>query len=441
MAKVTEAMGLATMNPMVGMQGPHQGSFIVNVTNFDKDLGDNPKRFTAVARSLDMDDNLYGLDRTGRFYAARKYDVMERQDVVEAYEVLSPNADKITARIIREADLPYEQRPKHKNIYELYTGKEMFCEDQIQYDPLFEKVELEKMSAGLQAVSDSFMNKTKKMYSKGNKESNYIPDSDYGIDKDSINNSGYVIESYRYMNDDMWLLHEVANTKFKIKGETMYNMQTINDGKRYYWKADMNANRDKYMKKLMFKKIDVGKIGWQGFDKPQPMIYLNKRDDYRFRCEIIVINDRNEILIDVQKPWCFPYTFPGGGIDKGETIEEAAARECKEEALVTPKKVKFMNVVWYCKFLPRKLQAGVISFVCVARYKGEYKGYVKEEDRDSFVERKQWIKFDQVHLEEPHRIAIERYLADKENFVEHYETIENIITLEDGMVEIVLGEV
>ena len=441
MAKVNESMGLASMNPMVGMQGPHQGSFIVNVTNFDKDLGDNPKRFTAVARSLDMDDNLYGLDRTGRFYAARKYDVMERQDVVEAYEILTPNADSITSKIIREADLPYEQRPQHKNIYELYTGKELFCEDQIQYDPLFEKVELEKMSAGLQAVSDSFMNKTKKMYSKGNKDTNYIPDSDYGMDKDSINNVGYTLESYRYMNDDLWLLHEVANTKFKIKGETMYNMQTINDGVRYFWKFDANIDRDKWMKKLQFEKQDASTIGVSGFIAPQPVVYLSRRDGpYRFRCEILVLNDRNELLIDVQKPWCIPYRIPGGGIDKGETIEEAASRECTEEALVVPKRVKFMNIAWFCKFVPKKLNAGVISFVCVGRYKGDYKGYVKKEDRSSFVDAKQWIRYDQVHLEEFHRIAIERYLNDKDSLVENYE-VENIVTLEDGIVEIIMGEI
>ena len=57
-SNIDEAMGLAGMNPMPGMAGPHCGSFIVNVTNHDKDLNDDGRVMTTVSKSLDMDDNL-----------------------------------------------------------------------------------------------------------------------------------------------------------------------------------------------------------------------------------------------------------------------------------------------------------------------------------------------------------------------------------------------
>lgn len=62
---------------------------------------------------------------------------------------------------------------------------------------------------------------------------------------------------------------------------------------------------------------------------------------------IAVMNNDGKILI-LQRggtsPWePYKWNFPGGGIDKGESANSAAIRECKEEAGLIPKRVKFIG--------------------------------------------------------------------------------------------------
>jgi 8-oxo-dGTP pyrophosphatase MutT (NUDIX family) len=45
----------------------------------------------------------------------------------------------------------------------------------------------------------------------------------------------------------------------------------------------------------------------------------------------VVLNDRGEVLL-VHRPTYDDWSFPKGGVDKGESIEEAALREVREEA-------------------------------------------------------------------------------------------------------------
>lgn len=216
MSKMNESMGLAGMNPVVGMAGPHHGSFIVNVMNHDKDLGDDPQVYTGLARSLDIDDNLYGIDDTGRFYAKKKYEVMHQKDIVEVYKINSPNVDTITESIIKECLLPYNKRPVHSKsyLYEAFTGRRLLNEDQFYLDPIFEKVELDKMTAGLNGVvagNDRTMN----MQHKGNKKAGYIPDNDYPSGTEHLRDEGYALESTL---EDFNILEEISKTKFKIEG-------------------------------------------------------------------------------------------------------------------------------------------------------------------------------------------------------------------------------
>ena len=485
--KMNEAMALAAMTPVCGMQGPHSGSFIVNVSSRDKDLGENPKRFTGIANSLDMDDNLYGIDNVGRVYAAKKYDIMEKEDIVEAYRINTEDADRITYQLIQEAELLYDERPIHQesSLYEIYTKKELLTADQYDYDLLLEKVELDKMSSAIQGVADSNLSRAKNLEQKGNKSAHYIPDNDFPTRTDEINdysmNEGFGFPRRRHrkiglfdldedydithgLNDSV-LLKQVSDTKFYLNEETMYdfgkdavykyylepereikpptdlvvsNVESFvstgeydengdliflsestekikdYDGARKYWKAEYNASEEEYMKKLVFKKFDFPNTPeWKYFiNVPQPAIMLGKDESYRFRCELIVINQHGEILVNIKKPFCFPYSFPGGGIDFNESIAECAARECKEEARIVAKNVEYMDIAWYCKFYTKSIYTGVVSFVCVGMYQKEYKGYIKVKDRDTYVNNMKWVYYEDIELAKCHKLAIERYLKE-----------------------------
>lgn len=144
--------------------------------------------------------------------------------------------------------------------------------------------------------------------------------------------------------------------------------------------------------------------------EPQPVIIMNG-GQYRARCEVIVLKG-NQILIDRGKDrGGFGYSFPGGGIDKGESIVHCAERECEEEALVKPKHVHFMNIAWWADFDNVTINKDAVSFVCIAEYDSRYNlNKVDMKDRDEFADRARWEDYRTANLGEPHKLAIKRYL-------------------------------
>jgi ADP-ribose pyrophosphatase YjhB (NUDIX family) len=56
---------------------------------------------------------------------------------------------------------------------------------------------------------------------------------------------------------------------------------------------------------------------------------------YRASIKAIIRNDKNEVLVCKEKGQRGAWNLPGGGMDHGETIEQALKREMYEEALIT----------------------------------------------------------------------------------------------------------
>lgn len=174
-----EAMGLASMNPVMGVAG--QGCMLVNVMNHDKDLELGWKDYKAVCRSMDPNDDLYGIDQNGRILAKHKHDVMDAPDIVtECYIIKTPDVDKVMSSIEEEASLPYEDRPVHQYdyIYESFTGKKLLSESQLDLDPLLEKVELDKMSGVMSGESSNTDKLSGPAANNKPEGTDYIPDVD-----------------------------------------------------------------------------------------------------------------------------------------------------------------------------------------------------------------------------------------------------------------------
>lgn len=174
-----EAMGLASMNPVMGVAG--QGCMLVNVMNHDKDLELGWKDYKAVCRSMDPNDDLYGIDQNGRILAKHKHDVMDAPDIVtECYIIKTPDVDKVMSSIEEEASLSYEDRPVHQYdyIYESFTGKKLLSESQLDLDPLLEKVELDKMSGVMSGESSNTDKLSGPAANNKPEGTDYIPDVD-----------------------------------------------------------------------------------------------------------------------------------------------------------------------------------------------------------------------------------------------------------------------
>ena len=230
----------------------------------------------------------------------------------------------------------------------------------------------------------------------------------YGIDldkyeeeipEDNTNESCAVFSEKSKVDKDGWYTDKYGNRKLK--------------GDSYYVGMDTNADEEKWKKKIIFKAFDKG-VDQYSHGKPQPTIIIDGKA-YRARSEVIVM-DGNKILVDTTKNrGGLGYTFPGGGIDPGESFIQNARRECEEEALIIPKRIHYVNIAWIMNYTSSIMHDGAISFVCVAEKGSNFKGKVSTHDKDEFVDNSIWIDYRRlVNLAPPHKVAIERFLNGQE---------------------------
>ena len=212
MSKMSEAMALASMNPVVGVTPTN--SYMIKTDMIDKDLDDTrTRKFTGVTQTLDTDDDMYSLDKEGKTYSMPKSCLIGKN--LEIYGIITPSADQVTEALIREAHLPYEKRPKHNcTLYEMYTNKELLTEDQIQFDPIFEKVELEKMSNALNGVTVNQKTFRGLAYDSPTKPK-YVPDTGFPLRTDELTSLG---------EDDLETLRNVGSARFDNRRGSLYDL-------------------------------------------------------------------------------------------------------------------------------------------------------------------------------------------------------------------------
>ncbi len=91
-------------------------------------------------------------------------------------------------------------------------------------------------------------------------------------------------------------------------------------------------------------------------------------DGFRANVGIVICNKMGQVF------WARRYgqhswQFPQGGIDEGETVEQAMYRELNEEVGLTPKDVSIMNVTrnWVRYKLPKRLIRQGSNPVCIGQ--------------------------------------------------------------------------
>ena len=187
-------------------------------------------------------------------------------------------------------------------------------------------------------------------------------------------------------------------------------------GDSYFSHMETHVDEKEWRKKVEFVKIPG--LEGSGYTKSQPILVIDGKN-YRARSEIIVVNNKKQVLLDRGKNRAsFGYDLPGGGIDPKESIEDAARRECEEEARVIPKKIKFSGIIWFMLYEDPQYSDGAASFLCVAEYGKDFKGYVKKEDKDEFADRAQWEDYQKANLGPPHKLALDRYFNGGSEFNE-----------------------
>lgn len=162
---MNEAMGLASMNAMPCV---NRGGILVNMSN-DKDLKDN--RSWSNYRVMRDFSNQYGMEVNDD----GKLDLVKNSDLnnnyISVYNIKSPLNEEIFTNLLKELELPLQERPvRSKNyLYEVFTGHSLYTPDQLDYDPLLEKIEIEKLSKQLSSnINLDVQEKKDAYYSLGN---------------------------------------------------------------------------------------------------------------------------------------------------------------------------------------------------------------------------------------------------------------------------------
>lgn len=147
---IDEAMGLASMNPMVGTTPNNTIMLLHNID--DKDLSDGWDSY-GLATTLDKDDAHITKDKNGKLVARPNRDLEGK--LVEVYICKYDKVQENFDTLYNILDTPYESRELKQSIYEMATGHISLTENFAKIDHLLEKVELKKLSKIISSDADN----------------------------------------------------------------------------------------------------------------------------------------------------------------------------------------------------------------------------------------------------------------------------------------------
>ena len=147
---IDEAMGLASMNPMVGTTPNNNVMLLHNID--DKDLSDGWDSY-GLATTLDKDDAHITKDKNGKLVARPNRDLEGK--LVEVYICKYDKVQENFDALYDILDTPYESRELKQSIYEMATGHISLTENFSKIDHLLEKVELKKLSKIISSDADN----------------------------------------------------------------------------------------------------------------------------------------------------------------------------------------------------------------------------------------------------------------------------------------------
>jgi 8-oxo-dGTP pyrophosphatase MutT (NUDIX family) len=119
---------------------------------------------------------------------------------------------------------------------------------------------------------------------------------------------------------------------------------------------------------------------------------------------VLLINPKGEILSVSRKDNIFDKNIIGGKVDSGETLEQAAIRECKEET----------NLDIY-NLIPIFIRKDG-KFICVT-YLADYSGNIEQNEKGAI----EWIQYDELF-----KGSFGNYNRELKNLINKHRLSENI---------------
>jgi hypothetical protein len=185
------AMGLASMNPIPGAtKQPTHGVVLIRPEDEDK-----PK----YGVTSDFNANKYIALDSGNKPQIR--DIKELDECgVEVFIIKDPASDVIFNKLVEMAGDPTLNRPLEGNLYEVFSNHTQYTEDQYRYDPILEKVYMDKIEKTFEGIEKEVDNIKKLIdeYKQKMIDTLGIPKEYYKECKQKmINTSGILKEYYK----------------------------------------------------------------------------------------------------------------------------------------------------------------------------------------------------------------------------------------------------